>query len=203
MYAVFPRLRLRVNLFALPAFALMLWLEGTLPAALLLLAALLHELGHIAALCAWNVPVRRVDLEPMGARIVYDDVLCPLRASAWIAFAGAGVNLFVCALVSLSLALGFFNAYQLTLLFFALANGFLALLNLLPWETLDGGKLLLSFLLLRFPPERAASAERICRTAGRVSIVLLFALLIALTVAASFPLWTLLLSAVLLAQAVR
>lgn len=203
MYAVFPRLRLRVNLFALPAFALMLWLEGGLPAALLLLAALLHELGHFAALRVYGIPIRRVDLEPMGARIVYDDALCPLRASAWIAFSGALVNLFVCTAVSVFLALGFSGAYQLPLLFFALANGFLALLNLLPWETLDGGKLLLALLLLRLPPERSGDAERICRTVSRAAAVLLFALLFALSAAASFPLWTLLLSAVLLVQAVK
>ena len=203
MYAVFPRLRLRVNLFALPAFALMLWLEGGLPAALLLLAALLHELGHFAALRVYDIPVRRVDLEPMGARILYDDALCPLRASAWIAVAGALVNLAVCLCLSLFLVLGLFGAFQLPLLFFALANGFLALLNLLPWETLDGGKLLLALLLLRLPPERSCDAERICRTVSRLAAFLLLALLLALSAAASFPLWTLLLSAVLLAQAVK
>lgn len=203
MYAVFPRLRLRVNLFALPALALLLWLEGTLPAALLLFAALLHELGHVAALCMYHVPVRRVDLEPMGARIIYDDALCPLPASAWIAFAGAGVNLLACATLSMLLAVGLFAAHRLPLLFFALANGFLALLNLLPWESLDGGRLLLSLLLLRFPPERTADAERICRIVGRVAAFLLFVLLIALSAAAAFPLWSLLLSAVLLVQAIR
>ena len=203
MYAVFPRLHLRVNLFALPAFALMLWLEGGLPAALLLFAALLHELGHFAALRLYGIPVRRVDLEPMGARIVYDDALCPLRATAWIAVSGALVNLLVCIAVSLFLAFGFSGASQIPRLFFALANGFLALLNLLPWETLDGGRLLLSLLLLRLPPERSGDAERICHTVSRLAALLLFALLLALSAAASFPLWTLLLSAVLLAQAVR
>ena len=203
MYAVFPRLRLRVNLLALPAFALMLWLEGGVPAALLLLAALLHELGHFAALRIYAIPVRRVDLEPMGARIVYDDALCPLRASAWIAAAGALVNLLVCVAVSLLLVLGLFGACQLPLLFFALANGFLALLNLLPWEMLDGGKLLLDLLLIRLSPERSGDAERICHIVSRLAAFLLFALLLALSAAASFPLWTMLLSAVLLAQAVR
>lgn len=203
MYAVFPCLHLRVNLLALPAFALMLLLEGGLPTALLLFAALLHELGHFAALRVYGIPVRRVDLEPMGARIVYDDALCPLRASAWIAVSGALVNLSVCTAVSLLLAPGFFGAYRLPLLFFALANGFLALLNLLPWETLDGGRLLLSVLLLRLPPERSGDAERICRTVSRAAALLLLALLLALSAAASFPLWTLLLSAVLLAQAVK
>ena len=201
MYVIFPRLRLRVNLLALPALALMLCLEGALPAALLLSAALLHELGHFAALRHYGVQVRRVDLEPMGARIVYDDALCPLCASAWIAAAGALVNLLVFACVLPLLACSLFAVYRLPLLFFALANGFLALLNLLPWETLDGGQLLLSLLLLRLPPERSGDAERICRTVSRLAALLLLALLLALSAAASFPLWTLLLSAVLLAQA--
>lgn len=203
MYAVFPRLRLRVNLFALPAFALMFWLEGGVPASLLLFAALLHELGHVLALRVYGVPIRRVDLEPMGAQIVYDDALCPLRASAWIAAAGALFNLLVCAAVSALLALGFLAAYRLPLLFFALANGFLALLNLLPWESLDGGKLLLAVMLFHMPPERADAAERICHTVSRAAAFLLFVLLLALSFAAAFPLWTLLLSALLLSQALR
>ena len=190
MYAVFPRLKLRVNLFALPAFFLTLYLEGPLPTLLLLAAALLHEGGHFLALKASAVPVRRVDLNPMGAVILYDDSLCSLTASGWIAFAGAGANL-TALLICLPWALK--SPY---LLFFALANGFLAFLNLLPWQALDGGKLLFSILCRRLPTEMA---ETTCRIVSRVTAMLLAALLLAIGRAAEFPLWYLLLSAILLA----
>jgi len=190
MYAVFPRLKLRVNLFALPAFFLTLYLEGPLPTLLLLAAALLHEGGHFLALKASAVPVRRVDLNPMGAVILYDDSLCSLTASGWIAFAGAGANL-TALLICFPWALK--SPY---LLFFALANGFLAFLNLLPWQALDGGKLLSCILCRRLPTE---AAETTCRIVSRVTAMLLAALLLVIGTAAEFPLWYLLLSAILLA----
>lgn len=193
MYAVFPNQRLRINLFSIPAFALLFWLEGMLPAALLILAALLHESGHFIALRYWRVPIRRLDLEPMGALIVYDDSLCPLHVSVWISFAGAAMNLLVMA-VTVSFACK--NPY---FLFFALANGFLAVLNLLPWEKLDGGKLLLSLLLLRYSPD---VSERVCRVASCISLLFVILLLLAIGSASSFPLWSILLSAMLLAQAI-
>ncbi|MBR5264652.1 MAG: hypothetical protein IKV50_08170, partial [Clostridia bacterium] len=88
MYAVFPRIKLRVNLFALPALLMTLYLEGLLAGGLLLLAALLHEGGHLLAIRKMRLPIRRVDMMPMGALILYDDSLCSLGGSAWIAFAG-------------------------------------------------------------------------------------------------------------------
>ncbi len=200
MYAVFPRLRLRVNLFALPAFALLFLLEGVLPASLLLLASLLHECGHLAALRVFRVPLRRVDVEPLGANLVYDDALCPLRASAWIAFSGAFANLLT---VLFCLPFLWFVPQNLPLAFFALANAFLAFLNLLPWSCLDGGRLLLDLLLLRAPPDRAPEVDRACRVVSRVSAFLLFAVLLYLSVLSAFPLWALLLSALLLAQVGR
>lgn len=193
MYAVFPGRKLRVNLLSLPALLLTVRLEGLLPAVLLFTAALLHEAGHFAAMRAFGVPVMRMDIEPMGALIAYDDSFCPLSASAWIAFSGAGANL-----LTMLLCLPF--ASSVYVLFFALANGFLALLNLLPWEKLDGGKLLLCILLSRFSPDRS---ERICRVCSRVSLFGMALFLLAVGLHSSFPLWHLLLSAVLLAQTFR
>ena len=190
MYAVFPRLKLRVNLFALPAFLLTLYLEGTLPVLLLLSAALLHEGGHLLAMKALSVPVRRVDINPMGALILYDDSLCTRTASGWIAFAGAGANL-TALLLCLPWALK--SPY---LLFFTLANGFLAFLNLLPWSALDGGKLLSCILSRRLLPERA---EQVCKAVSRLAALFLAVLFTAVGMASAFPLWYLLLSAVLLA----
>ncbi len=189
MYAVFPRIRLRVNLFALPAFFLTLYLEGLLPTLLLLLAALLHEGGHLLAMKRYGVPVRRVDINPMGALITYDDSLCSAKASGWIAFAGAGANL-AALIVCLPWALK--SPYTL---FFALVNGFLALLNLLPWEALDGGKLLFC-LLSRLLSENAAAS--VCKAVSRVTSVLLGGLMLAVGLQAEFPMWYLLLSALLL-----
>ena len=193
MYLVLVRLHLRVHLLALPAMLMIFWLEGFAPAALLFLAALLHECGHLAALRVCGIPVRRIDILPMGAVIAYDDSLCPHSQTAWIAFAGAGANL-----LALLVCLPF--AQNLYTLFFVLANAALAVTNLLPIEMLDGGTVLRSVLLSRY---EIASAERICRNVSRLSLTLLAMLLLALGLHSAFPLWYLLLSLVMLAQIFR
>ncbi len=193
MYLVFPRVRLRLHLLAVPTIAMLFWLEGGAPAGLLLLAAVLHECGHLAALRAFGISVRRVDILPMGAVIAYDDSVCPHRQTAWIAFAGAGANL-----LAMCVCLPFAN--DLYVLFFVMANAALAVMNLLPIETLDGGTLLRSVLLSVYAVEQT---ERVCRIASRASLLTLAAFFFAIGMRSSFPLWHLLLSAVMLAQIFR
>ncbi len=193
MYIVFPGIRLRVHLLWFPTICMMLCLEGFLPACLLMSAAFLHECGHLAALHALSIPVKRIDVLPMGAVIAYDDSVCPHSHSAWVAFAGAGAN-FAALLVCLPFA------GNLYVLFFAIANAALAVVNLFPIETLDGGTLLRSVLAqTRFDEH----SDCICRTVSRVSLTLLATLFLFLGASSAFPLWYLLLSAVMLVQIFR
>lgn len=196
MYLLFPSLRLRVHLFAFPALLLLLWIEGTAAACILLSAALLHEAGHFLALARLGVPVRRVDLEPMGATIAYDEGRCGLRESVLISLAGAGANLLFALL---SLPFVFFLSAEKAVypLFFCLCNVFLAILNLLPLESLDGGSFLRSCLLYRLSPQKT---ETVCRTVSFVFTLLLTLALLLIGLKSAFPLWTLLLSAVFLSR---
>lgn len=193
MYLLFPRARLRVHLLAVPVVCMMFLLEGAVPAGLILLAAGLHECGHLAALRLFGIPIRRMDILPMGAVIAYDDSLCPHRQTAWVAFAGAGANL-----TAASVCLPF--AEELYVLFFVLANTALAVVNLLPIESLDGGTILRSVLSAG---RTVGQNERICRAVSRASLVLLAAFFAWIGLRSSFPIWHLLLSAVMLAQIFR
>ena len=99
MFILFPRLRLRVSVFALPAFGLMLWCEGAMPFTILILSALCHEMGHITAMLLTKHRPRRIDVLLMGALIVCpegishrDDLiiaLCGPLTSLCLAFAFA------------------------------------------------------------------------------------------------------------------
>lgn len=196
MYLQFPSLRLRVHLLAVPTLAVLLWVEGLASATILLSAALLHEAGHFLALKRYGVPVRRIDVEPMGITIAYRETDCSLHASAVITAAGPASNL-LCALAA-GLLLPFAKPeIQTDLGFFCFCNGFLAFLNLLPLERLDGGMLLRTILLMRFP------TDVVYQVGNVVSIVftlLLTASFLLLGVVFRFPLWTVLLSAVFLSR---
>lgn len=112
------------------------------------LAALLHELGHMAAAWGWGVPLRGLRLDLFGARMELGGLLS-YRAELAVAAGGPLVSLLA---ASLAFPLG--RIWAGADLFAAVSLG-LGMLNLLPVRGLDGGRMLscgLSLLL----GERAA-----------------------------------------------
>ena len=194
MYAVFPRLRLRVSVFAMPALLVMLWCEGILPFLVLLLSASLHELGHVTVMTIEGYRYRRIDILPMGALIVCPEGI-PDRIELKIALGGPLASL-LCALICFAF-LKFFSVP--VLLYAALVNCVLGLFNLMPVKKLDGGKALACFLSVKYP-EKEKTAELICSAASVFSIVIFIILEITAVFAAGFNLGVIILSAVLLFQ---
>ena len=168
MYILFPRLRLRVSAFALPGALLLLYCEGLLPFCILFLSCLLHEFGHLAALCICKCRYRRMDILPMGALIVCPEGM-PYKKELAVALAGPAASALGCAA-----ALAFFAAFGSVSALYAFAVGaVLCLFNLMPAKRLDGGKALLNYLLMH---KEKDTAERICSAVSSVVFVLLFAL---------------------------
>ena len=168
MYILFPRLRLRVSAFALPGALLLIYCEGLLPFCILFLSCLLHEFGHLAALCICKCRYRRMDILPMGALIVCPEGM-PYKKELAGALAGPAASALGCAA-----ALAFFAAFGSVSALYAFAVGaVLCLFNLMPAKRLDGGKALLNYLLMH---KEKDTAERICSAVSSVVFVLLFAL---------------------------
>lgn len=168
MYILFPRLRLRVSAFALPGALLLIYCEGLLPFCILFLSCLLHEFGHLAALCICKRRYRRMDILPMGALIVCPEGM-PYKKELAVALAGPAASALGCAA-----ALAFFAAFGSVPALYAFAVGaVLCLFNLMPAKRLDGGKALLNYLLMH---KEKDTAERICSAVSSVVFVLLFAL---------------------------
>lgn len=168
MFILFPRLRLRISVFALPAFVLMLWCEGALPFTMLILSAICHELGHIGAMLATNHRPRRIDILPMGALIVCPEGICH-RDDFKIALAGPLVSLVLALLFSAGFAL----QPDLILLYGAVINAVLGLFNLMPVGKLDGGKALRCFLEMKCKNEK--TAERFCSAASVIARAIILA----------------------------
>lgn len=168
MYILFPRLRLRVSAFALPGALLLIYCEGLLPFCILFLSCLLHEFGHLAALCICKCRYRRMDILPMGALIVCPEGM-PYKKELAVALAGPAASALGCAA-----ALAFFAAFGSVSALYAFAVGaVLCLFNLMPAKRLDGGKALLNYLLMH---KEKDTAERFCSAVSSVVFVLLFAL---------------------------
>lgn len=134
-----------------------------------LLAALIHEAGHLAGAALWGREVEEMSLGLMGAGIKLGRGGSYLQDAA-VAFSGAAANL-----------LSLFPAWALVrctgggkgAIFFFFCSLFLALMNLLPADGLDGGTILHSLAAQALDLPRA---DALLLIFSRVTVVLLFAL---------------------------
>lgn len=127
-----------------------------------LCAALIHELGHIAAARLLSIDLSHMKLDILGARLCTQGRLCSYPALAALCFAGPLINL-LCFAVLFP-----FVTYASWIEEFCLCSLSLGILNLIPIDGFDGGRMLHGFLCVFFPFDMA---ERIIR------IISFFALL--------------------------
>jgi stage IV sporulation protein FB len=135
-----------------------------------LLAAALHEGGHLAALAAFRVPVEGVRLGWSGA-VIRARGACRLSYGRELAvsLAGPAVNLLSAPpLAALSVRLGWDWGLLL-----AGAHTVLGVYNLLPIPPLDGSRTLYLLVACRFGP---AAGERVRAAAGLTAALALTAL---------------------------
>lgn len=120
----------------------------------ILTAVLLHELGHLLCAAVFHVYPTRVVLSARGVGITMDlgGLSGPCRFA--VALAGPAVNLCMCVPAAL-----------LDFRLWAIVNGIVGLLNLIPIPGLDGGDLLQIVLERRFG---SAAAEKVCLAVGGV-----------------------------------
>ena len=103
-------------------------------------AAVVHELGHVAALLLLDIPLRRLRLRLSGAVLETGPMNC--RQEMICALAGPAANLLLLPLGPLWPKLAAFSLV-------------LALFNLLPFPALDGGRVLSAALTLWLGAMRA------------------------------------------------
>lgn len=118
----------------------------------ILAAILLHELGHLLCAALFRVRPSALTLSVRGVGMTMDLSCLSGRRRALIALAGPAANLIFCA----PAALLDFRTWMM-------ANGVLALLNLLPVPGLDGGDVLRLILDRFLDCERA---EKACLITG-------------------------------------
>ncbi|MFN3202705.1 MAG: M50 family metallopeptidase [Bradymonadia bacterium] len=133
-------------------------------------SVLLHELGHALAALALGGKVRHITLMLLGGitQLEHDNAT-PMQ-QAKVAFAGPLVSILLGALGLLGLRVTFgLPALQMAALLVFVANGALALFNLLPAFPMDGGRILKALLETRLGP---VEATRAAATVGRALAVI-------------------------------
>jgi Zn-dependent protease len=132
----------------------------------------LHEVAHAMVARHYAMPVRRIALTLLGGHTELGNRTPSPLASALVAGAGPATNLVLGALawfVWLGLAQG--STLAALVLAFAVANGFVAALNLLPGLPLDGGRVLEA--LIWGMSGRRGTGTRVAAWAGRGLAVLI------------------------------
>ena len=117
---------------------------------LVVLAASLHEAGHIIAAKALRVPSAGGFLLPFGLSLKYDFSGVSYQKEAAVSAAGALFNVAACAVT-----LVLFPHPGNHAVFFIFSNMSLALFNLMPVSPLDGSGILRAILCIFFEPRTA------------------------------------------------
>lgn len=148
--------RVRIGFFAAMLFLSLLISKGA-SSLIPLIAAFIHELGHIAAARLLSLRFKKFTLGIFGARLELCDPLISYGEEILLCLGGPLINLLT---GSFSLVLTrYFPSPHLTL--FALSSLLLGFLNLLPIRDFDGGRILRSVLLCFFSEKTSDSITSI------------------------------------------
>lgn len=147
------KLKLRISIFGVLMLLILLFGDSSGYALIAVVAAAIHELGHIAAALLLHMRLDSFSLGLMGARLGLSLPLYSYRKELWLSLAGPLTNI-----VTGATALYIYHVCHVeALLFFGVASLFLAGLNLLPVESFDGGRI---FICLLAPIAGLYASER-------------------------------------------
>ena len=150
------RKRLLIQPLALIYLLVMFFCDKSGLAAMSLLAAALHEVGHLAAARFLKIPIGCMRLDLLGARIdVKGRILS--YGEEWLLCASGPLSSLAFSLVG-----SFFWSHGALAIAFSCASLLLGLLNLLPIQTFDGGRMLECALLSFTTPQKTGSILRGC-----------------------------------------
>ena len=108
-----------------------------------LIAAFLHELGHLLFAKTCNVAIKELKLDIFGASITPAEGFSSYKKEIAVALGGPLVNL-----VGFAVFMPFFDGTFEFFQMFIAASAFLGILNLLPIEGFDGGRIIYCSLAL-------------------------------------------------------
>jgi len=148
------KIKLRISIFGMLMLLILIFGDNRVYSVIALAAAAVHECGHLITARLLGVKFKTLSLNLFGARLGLATPLYSYKKEFLLCAAGPAINL-----VTGAVALCVYNSRLPNehILFFAIASFFLAVLNLLPIKSFDGGRMLLCLtapLIGLYPAER-------------------------------------------------
>lgn len=139
----------------------------------LILTVTIHELGHLCAAKLCKIKLRKLKLGILGAAIIPHNSLFSYKKELILSLGGPAVNI-ICALLTSPFAN---SSYFLSS--FYLYSVSLAILNLFPIKSFDGGRILYALLTSKLSPK---TSEKILNTTSFILIFILWSISIYLLI---------------------
>ena len=143
-----PPMKIKIGFFAVIMIASLLLSSSSFSLAALL-AAFLHELGHILIAKLLKIELKELSLGLFGAGLMTSNRLLSFNEEILLCIAGPAINL-ICFFI-----MNFFKLSDSSFgNYFAISSLFLGILNLLPISDFDGGRILSAILGKVMPPKK-------------------------------------------------
>ena len=117
-----------------------------------LIAATVHEFGHLCMALLLNIPIQKIEINLFGALIHTKNLNCSYKNEALLAAAGPAANILSASITMMLFRFSpFFQSDKI--FYFIVSSVAFAIINLLPAENFDGGRILSCMMLCRFDPK--------------------------------------------------
>lgn len=137
-YLPLPFKKVKISIFTPIVIAAIMYSDFSVFTLEIFLAAIIHEAGHLTAMKVFDVNIHSVTILPYGVVISSDSSTLPYKKEAVTALAGIVFNI-ITGVTALIVRLFTGDIYTL---FFSVCSFFLAFVNLIPIQTLDGAVVL-------------------------------------------------------------
>ena len=164
------KIKLRISIFGMLMLLILIFGDNTVYSIIALTAATVHEAGHIIAAKMLGIKFSYLSLNLFGARLGLSTPLYSYKKEFLLCASGPAINI-ATGIAALYIYYSFLGDEHI--IFFAIASFFLAVLNLLPIKSFDGGRML---LCITSPTLGLYTAEKILRVLSFVSVLFLWSI---------------------------
>ncbi len=134
-----------------------------------LFVAFVHECGHLAVARINRIKIKSLDIGIFGARINLDRKIYSYSDEIWVCLGGPLINLVCADIVAIFSKL--FDIRSEAIDLFIISSLSLGIINLLPINSFDGGRILFGMIAKK---HTLSTAERIINVSSFISLFLLW-----------------------------